>query len=75
MEIWAFFGKVKNNTSIRITLCRLANDKKGTPEERIIPIRFMVAAEFEATELYIQVVGSTGNLVWLNAGTEYASLS
>jgi rubrerythrin len=39
----------------------LANDKKLTDAELIRAIRFMVAAEFEATQLYIQLAESTDN--------------
>jgi len=39
----------------------LANDRKLTNAELIRAIRFMVAAEYEATQLYIQLAESTGN--------------
>ena len=39
----------------------LANDRKLTDAELIIAIRFMVAAEYEATQLYMQLAASTGN--------------
>ena len=39
----------------------LANDKKLTDEELIRAIRFMVAAEYEATQLYMQLAESTDN--------------
>lgn len=39
----------------------LANDRKLTDEELIRAIRFMVAAEFEATQLYMQLAESTDN--------------
>jgi rubrerythrin len=37
----------------------LANDRKLTDEELIRAIRFMVAAEYEATQLYMQLAEST----------------
>jgi rubrerythrin len=39
----------------------LANDRKLTDEELIRAIRFMVAAEYEATQLYVQLAESTDN--------------
>jgi rubrerythrin len=39
----------------------LANDRKLTDAELIRAIRFMVAAEFEATQLYMQLAESTDN--------------
>jgi len=39
----------------------LANDRKLTDEELIRAIRFMVAAEYEATQLYMQLAESTDN--------------
>ena len=39
----------------------LANQKKLTKEELIRAIRFMVAAEYEATQLYMQLAESTDN--------------
>jgi rubrerythrin len=39
----------------------LANDRKLTDAELIRAIRFMVAAEFEATQLYMQLSESTDN--------------
>src|ERR1019366_8707255 len=38
-----------------------ANDRKLTHEELVRAIRFMVAAEFEATQLYSQLAESTDN--------------
>jgi rubrerythrin len=37
----------------------LANDRKLTKEELIRAIRFMVAAEYEAVQLYMQLAEST----------------
>jgi len=37
----------------------LANDRKLTDEELIRAIRFLVAAEYEATQLYMQLAEST----------------
>ena len=39
----------------------LANGRKLTDEELIRAIRFMVAAEYEATQLYMQLAESTDN--------------
>jgi len=39
----------------------LANHRKLTEAELIRAIRFMVAAEFEATQLYMQLAESTDN--------------
>ena len=39
----------------------LANDRKLTNAELIRAIRFMVAAEYEATQLYLQLAESTDN--------------
>ena len=39
----------------------LANDRKLTQEELIRAIRYMVAAEYEAVQLYMQLAESTDN--------------
>ena len=39
----------------------LANDRKLTEAELIRAIRFMVAAEYEAIQLYMQLAESTDN--------------
>jgi rubrerythrin len=39
----------------------LANNKKLTKDELIRAVRFTVAAEFEATQLYMQLAESTDN--------------
>jgi rubrerythrin len=39
----------------------VAHDKKLTDEELIRAIRFMVAAEYEAIQLYMQLAESTNN--------------
>ena len=39
----------------------LANDRKLTDKELIRAIRFSIAAEYEATQLYMQLVESTDN--------------
>jgi len=39
----------------------LKNDRKLTHEELVRAIRFMVAAEFEAIQLYMQLAESTDN--------------
>jgi rubrerythrin len=39
----------------------LAHDRKVTHEELVRAIRFMVAAEFEAVQMYVQLAESTDN--------------
>ncbi len=39
----------------------LANDRKLTDEELVRAIRFMVAAEYEAIQMYMQLAESTHN--------------
>jgi len=39
----------------------VAKDRKLTDEELIRSIRFMIAAEYEAIQLYMQLAGSTDN--------------
>lgn len=39
----------------------MANDRKLTNEELIRAIRFMIAAEYEAIQLYMQLAESTDN--------------
>ena len=39
----------------------LSNDRKLTHEELVRAIRFMVAAEYEAIQLYVQLAESTDN--------------
>ena len=39
----------------------LANDRKLTEAELVRAIRYMVAAEYEATQLYMQLAESTDN--------------
>jgi rubrerythrin len=39
----------------------LANDRKVTKAELIRAIRFMIAAEYEAVQLYMQLADSTDN--------------
>lgn len=39
----------------------LSRDRKLTDEELVRAIRFMVAAEYEATQLYMQLAESTDN--------------
>ena len=41
----------------------LANGRKLTDEELVRAIRFMVAAEYEATQMYMQLAESTENLL------------
>ncbi|MDY0221945.1 MAG: ferritin family protein [Desulfobacterium sp.] len=44
----------------------LANDHKLTHEELIRAIRFMIAAEYEAIQLYMQLSESTDNQLAIN---------
>lgn len=39
----------------------LANDRKLTKDELIRAVRFMVAAEYEAVQMYVQLAESTDN--------------
>jgi len=39
----------------------LANDRKLTSAELVRAIRFLVAAEYEATQMYVQLAESTDN--------------
>jgi len=43
------------------SLSGLASNRKLTDKELIRAIRFMVAAEYEATQMYTQLAESTGN--------------
>ena len=50
----------------------LANGRKLTKEELIREIRFMVAAEYEATQMYMQLAESTDNQLAVQVLTEIA---
>jgi rubrerythrin len=50
----------------------LANDRKLTDEELIRAIRFMVAAEYEATQMYMQLAESTTNKLAIEVLTDIA---
>ena len=50
----------------------LANDRKLTHEELVRAIRFMVAAEYEATQLYMQLAESTDIKLAVDVLTEIA---
>ena len=39
----------------------LANERKLTKQELVRAVRFMVAAEYEATQMYMQLAESTDN--------------
>jgi rubrerythrin len=41
----------------------LANSRKLTGDELVRAIRFMVAAEYEATQMYVQLAESTNNIL------------
>ncbi len=51
--------KESDYASVRITLFGLSNERKLTDEELVRAIRFMVAAEYEAVQLYMQLAEST----------------
>jgi rubrerythrin len=44
----------------------LANERKLTNSELVRAIRFMVAAEYEATQMYMQLAESTDNKLAVN---------
>src|SRR5674536_158638 len=50
----------------------LANDRKLTNEELVRAIRFMVAAEYEATQMYMQLAESTDNKLAMKVLNEIA---
>ena len=51
----------------------LANDRKLKPEELVRAIRFMVASEYEATQLYMQLAESTDHPLAIQVLTEIAN--
>ncbi len=51
----------------------LANDRKLTHEELVRAIRFMVAAEYEAIQLYMQLAESTNNRLAIEVLTDIAN--
>lgn len=50
----------------------LANNKKLTESELVRSIRFMVAAEYEAIQLYMQLAESTDNKLAIEVLTDIA---
>ncbi len=50
----------------------LANDRKVSKEELIRAIRFMIAAEYEAVQLYMQLAESTDNALAIEVLTDIA---
>jgi rubrerythrin len=50
----------------------LANDRKLTDKELVRAIRFMVAAEYEATQMYTQLAESTDNKIAVQVLKEIA---
>jgi rubrerythrin len=50
----------------------LANDRKLTDAELIRAIRFMIAAEYEAIQLYMQLAESTDNKLAIEVLTDIA---
>jgi rubrerythrin len=51
----------------------LAKDKKLTPEELVRAIRFMVASEYEATQMYVQLAESTDHPLAIKVLMEIAN--
>jgi rubrerythrin len=51
----------------------LTNDRKLTHEELVRAIRFMVASEYEATQLYMQLAESTDHPLAIKVLTEIAN--
>jgi rubrerythrin len=51
----------------------LAHDKKISREELIRAIRFMVAAEYEATQMYMQLAESTDHPLAIKVLTDIAN--
>jgi rubrerythrin len=51
----------------------LAKDKKLTHEELVRAIRFMVASEYEATQMYMQLAESTDHPLAVQVLTEIAN--
>jgi rubrerythrin len=51
----------------------LAKDKKISHEELVRAIRFMVAAEYEATQMYMQLAESTDHPLAIKILTEIAN--
>ena len=51
----------------------LAKDKKLTHEELVRAIRFMVAAEYEATQMYMQLAESTDHPLAIQVLTDIAN--
>jgi len=51
----------------------LANGRKLTHQELVRAIRFMVAAEYEATQMYMQLAESTDNALAVTVLTEIAN--
>ena len=51
----------------------LAKDKKISHEELVRAIRFMVAAEYEATQMYMQLAESTDHKLAIQVLTEIAN--
>ena len=50
----------------------LTNERKLTDEELIRAIRFMIAAEYEAIQLYMQLAESTDNKLAIDVLTDIA---
>ena len=50
----------------------LAKEKKISPEELVRAIRFMIAAEYEATQMYMQLAESTDHPLAIKVLTEVA---
>ena len=50
-----------------------ANDRKLTEQELVRAIRFMIAAEYEAIQLYMQLAESTDNRLAIDVLTDIAN--
>jgi rubrerythrin len=51
----------------------LAKDKKISHEELVRAIRFLIASEYEATQMYMQLAESTGHTLSIQVLTEIAN--
>jgi rubrerythrin len=54
-------GKENDMPQFGSPFSELANSRKLTDEELVRAIRFMVASEYEATQMYVQLAESTNN--------------
>ena len=59
--VWEWAGRRAAMPDFGHPFAGLANDRKLTDEELVRAIRFMVAAEYEAIQLYMQLAESIDN--------------